>query len=71
MDRHLHGQPCQSRHGMGKTEQNVEVITLSAEEKAKWDAKLAPLTEKWVVNAKSKGFAADAIVNDIKALIKK
>ena len=54
-----------------KTEQNVEVITLSAEEKAKWDAKLAPLTEKWVVNAKSKGFAADAIVNDIKALIKK
>ena len=54
-----------------KTEQNVEVITLSAAEKAKWDAKLMPLTEKWTVDAKSKGFPADAIVNDIRALIKK
>jgi len=54
-----------------KTEQNVEVITLSAAEKAKWDAKLVPLTEKWAVDAKSKGFPADAIVNDIKVLIKK
>ena len=54
-----------------KTEQNVEVITLSAEEKAKWDAKLMPLTEKWIADAKSKGFPADAIVNDIRALIKK
>jgi TRAP-type C4-dicarboxylate transport system substrate-binding protein len=54
-----------------KTEQNVEVITLSAAEKAKWDAKLVPLTEKWAANAKSKGFPADAIVDDIKVLIKK
>lgn len=54
-----------------KTEQNVEVITLSAAEKAKWDAKLVPLTEKWAVNAKSKGFPADTIVNDIKVLINK
>ena len=54
-----------------KTEQNVEVITLSAAEKAKWDAKLVTLTEKWAADAKSKGFPADAIVNDIKVLIKK
>jgi len=54
-----------------KTEQNVEVITLSAEEKAKWDAKLLPLTEKWTVDAKSKGFPAEDIVKDIKALIEK
>jgi TRAP-type C4-dicarboxylate transport system substrate-binding protein len=54
-----------------KTEQNVEVITLSAEEKAKWDAKLLPLTEKWSVDAKSKGFPANDIVKDIKALIEK
>jgi len=54
-----------------KTEQNVEVIRLSADEKAKWDAKLVPLTEKWAADAKSKGFPADAIVNDIKVLIKK
>jgi TRAP-type C4-dicarboxylate transport system substrate-binding protein len=54
-----------------KTEQNVEVITLSAEEKAKWDAKLLPLTEKWTADAKSKGFPAEDIVKDIKALIEK
>jgi len=54
-----------------KTEQNVEVIRLSADEKAKWDAKLVPLIEKWAADAKSKGFPADAIVNDIKVLIKK
>jgi TRAP-type C4-dicarboxylate transport system substrate-binding protein len=54
-----------------KTEQNVEVITLSAEEKAKWDAKLLPLTEKWTVDAKSKGFPANDIVKDIKSLIEK
>jgi TRAP-type C4-dicarboxylate transport system substrate-binding protein len=54
-----------------KSEQNVEVITLSAEEKAKWDAKLMQITEKWVSDAKSKGFPSDAIVNDIKTLIKK
>jgi len=54
-----------------KSEQNVEIITLSAEEKAKWDAKLMQITEKWVSDAKSKGFPSDAIVNDIKALINK
>ena len=54
-----------------KAEQKVEVIELSAAEKAKWDAKLVALTEKWAGNAKSKGFAADAIVNDIKVLIEK
>jgi len=54
-----------------KTEQNVEVIRLSAAEKAKWDAKLVPLIEKWAADAKSKGFPADAIVDDIKVLIKK
>jgi TRAP-type C4-dicarboxylate transport system substrate-binding protein len=54
-----------------KAEQNVEVITLSAEEKAKWDAKLLPLTEKWTADAKSKGFPAEDIVKDIKAFIEK
>jgi TRAP-type C4-dicarboxylate transport system substrate-binding protein len=54
-----------------KNQQNVEVIQLSAAEKAKWDAKLMQITEKWVSDAKSKGFPSDAIVNDIKTLIKK
>jgi len=52
-------------------EQGVEVIKLSAEEKAKWDAALAPMTAKWVEDAKAKGLPAEQIVADIKALIQK
>ena len=51
--------------------QKVEVIELSAGEKAKWDAKLAPLTAKWIETANAKGLPGEAIVGDIKALIKK
>jgi TRAP-type C4-dicarboxylate transport system substrate-binding protein len=49
----------------------VEVITLSEAEKAKWDALLKPMTDKWIQEAKEKGFPAEAIVEDIKALTKK
>ncbi|MBW1779074.1 MAG: TRAP transporter substrate-binding protein [Deltaproteobacteria bacterium] len=52
-------------------EQNVEVITLSSEEKARWDAKLGFLTEKWIADATQKGLPAKAIVDDIRTLIKK
>ena len=52
-------------------EQKVEVIKLSAEEKAEWDAKLKPLIDQWVADAKSKGLPADAIVADIQASIQK
>ena len=54
-----------------KKEQGVEVITLSAEEKAKWDKLLEPMTEEWIKDAKSKGFPAEQILKDIQALIKK
>jgi len=50
---------------------NVEVITLSKDERAAWDAKLQFLTDKWVSDAKEKGLPADAIVSDIKALTAK
>ena len=49
-------------------EQGVEIITLSPEEKAKWDAKLAHITDAWVKSATEKGFKGEQIVNDIKAL---
>ncbi len=49
----------------------VEFIELPSEEKAKWDAKLSDLTEKWIQDSSKKGFPAEAIVNDIRALIKK
>jgi len=51
--------------------QNVEVIKLASAEKVKWDAKLQPLIDKWIADAKSKGMPADAIVKDMKMLIKK
>jgi TRAP-type C4-dicarboxylate transport system substrate-binding protein len=51
--------------------QGVEVIKLSSAEKAKWDAKLQTLTDKWIARAKGKGLPADAIVGDMKMLIKK
>ena len=54
-----------------KTEQNVEVITLSAEEKAKWDAKLISITNKWIEDASANGLPGDKIVEDIKILKKK
>lgn len=49
----------------------VEFIQLSEEEKTKWDEMLGPITGEWVKNAASKGFPAEAIVEDIKAFIKK
>ena len=52
-------------------DQGVEVIELPAAEKAAWDAKLEPLTTKWIADAKAKGLPAEQIVSDIKALIQK
>jgi TRAP-type C4-dicarboxylate transport system substrate-binding protein len=49
----------------------VEVIRLSATEKAKWDALLSPMTAQWIEDEKAKGLPSEAIVNDIKAFTKK
>jgi TRAP-type C4-dicarboxylate transport system substrate-binding protein len=57
--------------GWSVKEQGVEVIKLAAEEKAKWDAALQPMTNKWIADAKAKGLPAEQIVSDIKALIQK
>ena len=54
-----------------KKTQGVEVITLSKEEKAKWDKLLDPIMTTWVAETKKKGYPADAIVSDIKAFMKK
>ncbi len=48
----------------------IEVIQLPAEEKAKWDELLAPITSQWIEETKGKGFPAEEIVEDIKALLK-
>ncbi len=54
-----------------KQAHNVEIISLSKEEKAAWDAVLQPMTDKWIQDAKAQGFPAEDIVADIKALTAK
>lgn len=54
-----------------KQNHNIEVFELSKEERAKWDALLAPITGKWIEDAKAKGLPAEAIVADMKAFAKK
>jgi len=49
-------------------EHKVEVIMLDAATKAAWDEKLQFITDKWVADAKAKGFPAEAIVTDIQKL---
>ncbi|MFH1137231.1 MAG: TRAP transporter substrate-binding protein [Pseudomonadota bacterium] len=66
MDKHV-----QEAIEWSKKEQKVEFITLSPEERARWDAKLQFMTEKWIADAKEKGFPAEAVVQDIKDLIVK
>lgn len=51
-------------------EQNVEVIALDAGTKKAWDQKLQFITDKWVTDAKAKGFPAEDIVSDIQKLTK-
>lgn len=52
-----------------KESNNVEFITLSADEAAKWDEKLNYITEGWIKDATEKGLPAEDIIKDIKAFI--
>ena len=54
-----------------KAEQGVEFIKLSKAEKAKWDAKLEFLSDKWVKGAEAKGLPAQNIVDYIGMLVNK
>ncbi|TES88278.1 MAG: TRAP transporter substrate-binding protein [Desulfobacteraceae bacterium] len=54
-----------------KMEYKVEFIELSESEKAEWNNKLKFITDKWIQDAKAKGFPAEAIVKDIKTFTKK
>jgi TRAP-type C4-dicarboxylate transport system substrate-binding protein len=50
-----------------KKTHNIEIIELSNEEQAKWDARLEPITGKWIEDVKAKGLPAEEIVEDVKA----
>lgn len=54
-----------------KKTQQVEVIQLSAQDRAQMDKLLEPITKKWIEDAKAKGLPAEAILSDIKASAKK
>jgi TRAP-type C4-dicarboxylate transport system substrate-binding protein len=54
-----------------KKNYNVEFIQLGDSEMAMWNQKLQFITDNWIKNAKEKGLAAEAIVEDIKTLTKK
>jgi len=54
-----------------KKTHHIEIIELSPGEKAKWDAKLAPITDKWIENASAKNLPAKEIVADIHAAAQK
>lgn len=54
-----------------KKEHQVEVIKLTPEKKAEWNAQLAPITESWIKQANESGLPGDQIVKDIKELIVK
>lgn len=49
----------------------VEVISLPEAEKAQWDSRLQPITDKWVADATAKGIPAQAILADIRSFVKK
>jgi TRAP-type C4-dicarboxylate transport system substrate-binding protein len=48
---------------------NLELITLDAAEKAKWDALLAPVKAKGMAEAKAAGIDAEAVMADIQAAL--
>lgn len=65
MDNHV-----EEANAWSKSEQGVEFISLSAEEKANWDARLEFMTDNWIKDATAKGFPGAEIVADIKAFTK-
>ena len=66
MDNHV-----KEANAWSETTQNVEFISLSPAEKAKWDARLTFMTDSWIKDATAKGYPGEAIVNDIKAFTRK
>jgi TRAP-type C4-dicarboxylate transport system substrate-binding protein len=45
-----------------KKDHGLQVLSLSAQEKAAWDAKLAPMVDEWIAEAKGKGLPADRYI---------
>ncbi|MFH1488844.1 MAG: TRAP transporter substrate-binding protein, partial [Pseudomonadota bacterium] len=66
MDKHV-----EESLAWSKKTHNLEIIELSKEEMAKWDALIAPITGEWIKEAKGKGIPAEELVKDIEGYAKK
>lgn len=64
MDNHV-----QDSVNWSRDDQKVEFIALSEADKAEWNRLLQPITDQWVQSAGASGFPAEAIVQDIQAMI--
>ena len=51
-----------------KKDHKLEVLAISPQEKAAWDAKLAPMVNDWVAEMKGKGLPADQYIQRVRAL---
>ncbi len=51
-----------------KKDHKLEVLAISPQEKAAWDAKLAPMVDEWVTEMKGKGLPADQYIQRVRAL---
>ncbi len=54
---------------VGKTDNKV--VTLSDAERARWEAKAAPLIDQWIADMTGKGMPGKAMVDDARALVAK
>jgi len=54
-----------------KEKYQVESIRLDEKEKANWERMLQPIIDQWIVEAKEKGLPAEAILSDLKSLVRK
>lgn len=51
-----------------KKSHNLQVHSLGPQEKAAWDARLAPMVDAWIAEAKGKGLPADRYIERARAL---
>ncbi len=52
-------------------EENVEVINLTSEQRASWNAKLEPLKEKWVNDVNEAGLPGEKMLHELQEIVKK
>ena len=52
-------------------EHKLQVVSLAADERARWDGKLKPMEDEWVKEMNGKGFNGKQLLDGAKGLIVK